>query len=202
MLQKQMKFNNSYAQYALRNDLCVEYFIWVYLKELNDSGCYTINDCGELGINKSTLKSKLKTNPFYVVSGGRIFTKSTHKLPVKKGRYYFTCDLSELNKFARKNSTTSNKIIKGWNSTLIKYLMICVFACRFEDKKPYALQLISCDTGCSVSTIQRALKNLFVERSLKVQEKDSPRSYMKERDWVNLSPNYNKLLIGKMFRVR
>lgn len=197
-----MKFNSSYAQYALKNDLCVEYFIWVYLKSFGDSGCHCFDDLKDLRINRSTLKSKLKTNPFFAVSGSRIFVKSTSKIPVKKGRYYYTCDLCELKKFARKNSTTSDKIIKGWNSTLIKYLMICIFACRFEYRKPYALHLIAEDTGCSISTIQRALKNLFVERSLKMQDKDSPRSYMRGKDWINLSPNYNKLLIGKMFRVR
>lgn len=196
-----MKFNNAFCLYALNNDYYVEYFIWVFLKTKGLSGAHDVSDLDGLNICKSTLKRKLKDNPFFSVSKGKIYLRSTSKLPVKKGKFYFNCEINELNKFARKNSTTSSRIIKGWNDTLIKYLMICILSCKYGEKKPYALQLISQDIKCSISTIQRALKNLFVERIVKQQEKDSPRSFMYQKSWVNLSPNYNKILIGKMFQV-
>ena len=85
---------------------------------------------------------------------------------------------------------------------MIKYLLICIIACQYGDEKPYALQLIEEDTDCSITTIQRALKGLFVDRYSVQQIEPSQRSYYQGRKLISLSPNYNKILIGKVYTKR
>ena len=194
-----MKINAEMANYALKHNLHVELFIWCYLKSVNDSGFHTINDFKKCKINFSSIKRKLKSNLFFSVANNKIFLKSIKKMELNLGKRTFICEIDELNKFARKVAHGSGNLIKGWNSTTIKYLMICVVACQYSDEKPYALKLIAQDTGCSITIIQRALKNLFVERWFTEQMKESGRSYYSGKKLLNFSPNYYKLNIGSYF---
>jgi hypothetical protein len=196
-----MKINidTEIAKYALKNELHVEFFIWCYLRSLKNNGCHDIKVFDDKKFLKSCFERKLKTNLFFTVANNKVFLKSFKNLPCKQGNRNFICDLQELNKFPRKHSHTSDRIIKDWNSTTIKYLMICVVACQYKEDKPYALKLISKDTGCSITIIQRALKNLYVDRWSVTQIADTMRSYYQNRKQVNLSPNYYKFLLGKYF---
>lgn len=194
-----MRIDAEMAKYALKHDLHVEFFIWCYLKSINNSGFHTFKDFEKCKINHSAIKRKLKSNIFFTVSNGKIFVKSLKNLPIGLGKRTFFCQIEELNKFARKIAHGSGSLIKGWNSTTIKYLMICVVACQYSSEKPYALKLIADDTGCSITIIQRALKNLFVEKWFKEQTKDSGRSYYAGKKLLNFSPNYYKLNIGSYF---
>ncbi len=188
-------YNVKLTQYALLNNLHVEYFIWAYLRSLNKSGCHQIDDLFELNICKSMLSSKLKNNPFFQYADGNIILNSRSKFKSDSGRRRYKLEKEELARFPIRLST-NKKIIKHWNATTIKYFLICLIGCQYEDNKPYALTLISEDTGCSVSTIQRALKSLFVNRYNKEQDADSPRSYKYRGKEINLSPNYNQLLLN------
>ena len=187
------------AQYALKNNLHVELFIWCYLKSTNNSGFHSIKDFDKCRINFSSIKRKLKSNVFFTVSNDKIFLKSLKNMPVSLGKRTFFCNSEDLNKFPRKLAHGSGKIIKEWNSTTIKYLMICLVACQYCGEKPYALKLIAEDTDCSITIIQRALKNLYVEKWFKEQIQDSGRSYYSGRKLLNFSPNYYKLNIGSFF---
>jgi len=192
-----MKFDVDLCKFALKNNLHVEYFIWVYLRNLNSSGLHDLDFPCAKKISKSCFKRKLKDNVFFKISQNKILLTSSKDLPhsLKQKTYKFSLD--ELNLFARKNSTTSDKLIIGWTSTNIKYLLICLVGCQYDSKKPYSLSLISQDTSYGISTIQRALNSLFVHKFKTVQAKPSPRSYYYEKKIVNLSPNYNQLLLGK-----
>jgi hypothetical protein len=194
-----IKINASMAQYALRNNLHVELFIWCYLKSINNSGFHSIDDFTECKINKLAIVRKLKSNVFFSVANGKIFLKSLKNMPTSLGKRTFFCDIEELNKFPRKLAHGSGKIIKEWNSTTIKYLMICLVACQYSGDKPYALKLISEDTGCSITIIQRALKNLYVEKWFQEQIQESGRSYYAGKKLINFSPNFYKLNIGSYF---
>lgn len=194
-----MKINTEMAKYALQNNLHVELFVWCYLKSLRNDGCHDISVLDQPKFLKSSFQRKLVDNPFFSVANGKIYVKSLKNLPCNLGLRNFICDISELNKFPRKKSHSSDRTIKEWNSTTIKYLMICVVACQYKDEKPYALKLISEDTGCSITIIQRALKNLFVDRWLNIQTKSTMRSYYQDKKQVNLSPNYYNFLLGKYF---
>lgn len=197
-----MKINSKMAKYALKNNLHVELFIWCYLKSINKNGFHTIKDFAKCNIVQSAITRKLKNNEFFSVSNDKIFVKSLSKLSIDLGTRTFRCEIEELNKFARKTSHSSGELIKGWNSTTIKYLMICIVACQYSEEKPYALDLIAKDTGCSVSVIQRALKNLYVEKWFNQQTKDSGRSYYSGKKLLNFSPNFYKLNIGSFFVIR
>jgi len=192
-----MKFDVELCKFALKNNLHVEYFIWVYLRSLNSTGLHNLDFPYNKRFSKSCFERKLKSNLFYKISGNKIVLTSSKNLPFfyKSKKYSF--DISVLNLFARKNSSTSDKIIVGWTSTNIKYLLICLVGCQYDSKKPYALELISEDTGQAISTIQRALKNLFVHRYNLPQGNPSPRSYLYQNKSVNLSANYNQFLLGK-----
>ena len=191
-----LKFNSDLAEFSLKNNLYVEYFIWVYLKSLNNNGFHSTNDLKKTFFKTSTF-CNIKDNVFFKVSGNKIILTSLRKLHINPRSKNFYIEMSELNKFARKLAFKSNKLIKGWTKTLIKYFFICLVSCKYEDKKPYALSLIEKDTGCSVSTIQRALKNLFVNRYSKTQIESSERSYYCDGKLINISPNYNEFLLGK-----
>ena len=192
-----MKFNNNLTQYALKHNLHVEYFIWVYLRSLNDTGLHNVSDLNHPKITQSSMKRKLKNNIFFSISNEKIILHSAKSFPL--GRRYFSCDFIELNKFARKLAHGSGNLIKGWNSTTIKYLLICIIACQYGDERPYALHLIKEDTNCSVTTIQRALKSLFVDRIFVQQALPSQRSYYLGKKLISFSPNFNKMLIGKTY---
>ncbi len=189
-------YNVKLAQHCLLNNLHVEYFIWTYLRSLNKNGYHKMDDLLDLGICKSMLRSKMHSNPFFRYQNGLIILSSRNKFKSESGRKRYKIPQEELKRFPVRLNTSGQKIIREWNSTTIKYFLICLIGCQYDDKKPYALELISQDTGCSVSTIQRALKSLFVHRYNKEQAEDSPRSYKYQGKEINLSPNYNQLLLN------
>jgi hypothetical protein len=191
-----IKINSGMAQYALKNNLHVELFIWCYLKSINNSGFHSIKDFDGCRINNSSIKRKLKSNVFFSTSGDKIFLKSLKNMPTSLSKRTFFCEPEDLNKFPRKLAHGSGNIIKEWNSTTIKYLMICLVACQYSGEKPYALKLIAEDTGCSITIIQRALKNLYVEKWFQEQIQESGRSCYCGKKLLNFSPNYYKLNIG------
>lgn len=197
-----MLFNISAIQYALLNKLHVEYFIWVYLRNINDTGLYDPCEVIKEPFYESTVSRCLKNNIFYAVSNGKIILHAKKKIDFSFSRKNYYVDFNEITKFANKVSINSPSIAKGWNSTTIKYLMISIFASRYEDGHPYALQLISQDTNCSISTIQRALKVFGVTRDNKVQNKPSHRGYMTANGPIYLSPNYYKMPIGYISKMK
>lgn len=202
----QIKFNLSTIHYALENNLYVEYFTQCYLKTLNSSGIYDIDDIksnyknhsysNRPSFKKYTFDKHLCDNVFFIIKDGRIFTKNNRKNKTEKTSFNFRCNLEELNFMAQKEATHSGKRIFGWNDTTIKYLFIAIWSCKYRTKKPYALRLISDDLNISISTIQKALKIFEVRKSHKVQEENSLRSFFPTNGRINLSPNYLDMPIG------
>ncbi len=192
-----MTFNNSIIQYSIKNNLHVEYFIWVYLRTLNDSGFFLKKELNEKIFKKSTIINKLKNNVFFKVTNDKIILTSINKLPIYANKHRYKVDIKEATSFASKIANHSFNLIKGWNSTTIKYFLISIYSSRFEDKKPYALCLINQDLGISESTIKRALAVFGVIKYYRFQFKESQRSYYDNYKLVNLSPNYYKMPIGE-----
>lgn len=197
-----MLFNISAIQYALFNKLHVEYFIWVYLRNLNDTGLYDQTEVLKQPFYESTINRCLKDNIFYSMSNKKIVLRAKKKIDVHFSRKNYFIEFNEVTKFATKVSVNSTSISKGWNSTTIKYLMISIFASRYEDDHPYALELIAQDTNCSISTIQRALKVFGVTKENKIQNKPSNRGYMTGSGPIYLSPNYYKMPIGHSYKMK
>ena len=193
-----MKLNISIIQHALKYNLHVEYFIWVYLRSLNQNGFHSINSLEHKKIHKSTIKRKLKDNLFFKVCGDKIILTSEKKLNIYISKKEYVANFRDLTLFANKNASISGNPIKGWNSTTIKYFLISVFASQYGLNRPYALTLIEQDTYTSISTIQRALKVFAVDRTFFQQEKYSSRSYFYKNGIVCLSPNYYQMPVGKM----
>lgn len=197
-----MLFNISAVQYALLNKLHVEYFIWVYLRNLNDTGLYDPSEVLKRPFYESTINRCLNDNIFYSISNKKIVLHAKKKIDLSFSRKNYYVEFSEVTKFANKVSINSSSMAKGWNATTIKYLMISIFASRYEDNHPYALELISKDTNCSISTIQRALKVFGVTRENRVQNKPSNRGYMTTQGPIYLSPNYYKMPIGHSSKMK
>jgi hypothetical protein len=190
-----LEININLIPYVIKNNLHVEYFLWCYLREQNSTGIHDFNSIDFNRFCKSSIKLKSKKNVFFDFQNNKYILSSSKKIMGKKINY--TCDFKEVNRFANK-ITASGKIIKKWNSTLIKYFLVSVYACRHQSKKPYALKLISQDLDISEKTIQRSLEIFGVQRMNKVQENYSPRSYYYQGKLVNLSPNYYTMSFGKM----
>lgn len=190
-----IKFNVRAAQYALKNGLHVEYFIWCYLRMLGTSGMYDKTMLRD--IKPSTVNRKLKPNLFFNCQKGKIFLKSKAKLHRFFGKIEYEVDYNEIATFANKLANHSHNIIKGWNDTLIKYLLVSVCASKHQTKQPYALELISHDLNYSVSTIQRAVKTFGVFKENVKQEAPSLRGYRTINGDVYLSPNYYTMPVGE-----
>lgn len=186
-----MKFDIRLCQFALKNKLSFEYFVWNYLKTLNNSGFHDISELDALNFRANLLKTKLKSNLFFIVDGKKIVLKSKKNFINYCSKKKSHISIQDLNKFPRRLSVSDKQLIKGWDSTSVKYFLICLVGCQYDESKPYALSLISSDTNCSISTIQRALSNIFVSKIVKIQNAESPRSYYQNKKLVNLSPNYN-----------
>jgi hypothetical protein len=197
-----MKFNYSLIQYALKQNLHVEYFIWSYLRDLNQNGFHDLNSLSHKKIHKSTVLRKSKDNIFFKVRNNKIILTGEKKLNIYLSRKEYIADFDSLSLFANKNAAISGSPIKGWNSTIIKYLLISIFASQYNFDRPYALSLIEEDTHISISTIQRALKVFAVEKTFIKQEKYSSRSYFYNNDIVSLSPNFYRMPLGKTRTLR
>jgi hypothetical protein len=193
-----LKFNINLIQYALKYNYHVEYFIWVYLRSLNQNGLHDISALDNYKLHKSTIKRKLKDNIFFKVNKSKIILSSEKKLNIELSKKEFTVDFHEISLFANKNATQSGNSIKGWNSTLIKYLLICIYSCQYDFERPYALNLIEEDTYISASTIQRAIKVFAIEKKFIKQEKFSSRSYAFRDSWHCFSPNFYRMPVGKI----
>jgi hypothetical protein len=180
---------------VIKQNLHVEYFLWCYLRAKNESGFHPFDSIDFNRFCESTIKLKSKDNMFFLFRKNNFVLKSKNN--IIRGKNNYVCDFIEVNRFANK-ITVSGNIIKKWNSTLIKYFLISVYACRHQNKKPYALKLISEDLDVSEKTIQRSLEVFGVQRTNKKQEKYSPRSYYYEGKQVNLSPNYYSMSFGKI----
>jgi hypothetical protein len=174
----------------------------VYLKSLNNSGAHYINKLSHDKFKKSTFNRKLFNNIFFTIKGNKIYLRSRSKINIPFSNQLFMVDFDEITLFANKGTYKSNKIIKGWNDTTIKYLMISIFACRYGEFKPYALSLISNDIEYSASTIKRALKTFGVFKAHKFQSNYSPRSYYMGKKLINLSPNYYVMPIGDNIKTK
>ena len=192
-----LTINNSIIQYSIKNNLHVEYFIWAYLRGLNDSGLFLKKELNDKIFKKSTIINKLKNNVFFKVTNDKIILTSVNKLPIYASKHRYRVEIKDATSFASKIANHSFNLIKGWNSTTIKYFLISIYSSRFEDKKPYALCLINEDLGVSKSTIKRALVVFGVIKYYKFQFKESQRSYYDNNKLVNLSPNYYKMPIGE-----
>lgn len=193
-----MNFNYSAIHYSLKNNCYVQYFFWTYLRSLDTSGCFYVNQAINDLFKTSTFKRKLKTNIFYKFCDNKIILTSKQKLPIKLSKEEYCVGFNEISKFANKTANYSNNHIKGWNNTTIKYLLISIYSSKYENSKPYALELIEQDLGYSISTIQRALKTFGVLRTHSTQTKESNRSYYFNGSTINLSPNYYKMPIGEI----
>lgn len=197
-MEQTLTLNSAAIQYSIVNNLYVEYFIWVYLRSLNKSGFFSKNDINIKYLTKSTLKRKLNTNIFFSVVGDKIILTSIKKMPFNTNKHKYKVNLNEARLYANKTANHSMRLIKGWNNTTIKYFLISIYSSRYEDKKPYALELIESDIKQSCSTIKRALKIFGVIKHKKFQVKESHRSYYDvDKKLINLTPNYYKMPIGE-----
>jgi hypothetical protein len=196
-----LKINIHAIPYVLENNIHVEFFVWSYLRQNNSNGIHLLSEIPSKNFCISTIKNTANKNIFYEYKSDKFYLKSIKNFSSFFGNNYYECNFKEISRFARKISESSGKIIKKWNSTLIKYFLISVYASRYEDRKPYALSLISKDLGVSITTIQRALKVFDVQRKIKTQKKYSPRSYYFNNKLVNLSPNYYYMPLGKIVKL-
>jgi len=244
-MSQRIKFNLSCIEFALKNNLHVEYFIQSYLKSIDSSGIYNVNDIRINYDNKkkylkhlrnyffkktlvlfedaernlaqneicaqnitttliknnifkaSTFEKHLLTNVFYEFKNEKIYIKNNKKNSIESSSFSFICNFYDASFMAQKEATHSKNILEGWNSTLIKYFFIAIYACKYGNSRPYALDLISEDLSISVSTIQKAIKVFEVKKSFKSQEKNTLRSYTESGKRINLSPNYMSMSFGK-----
>lgn len=197
----ELTININAIPYVIQNNLHVEYFIWNILRKIDSSGAQSLSALPEESFLKSTLNN-LNNCIFFSKNQNAIYLKGRKNFTKFWGKNYYNCQLNEIAKFARKKSFNSNKIHKKWNSTLIKYFLISIYASRYQKEKPFALELISKDLYVSTRTIQRALKVFGVERMIAVQEQYSPRSYRYGGKEINLSPNYYWMPVGKNIKLK
>jgi len=194
---QKLKINIKAAKYALCNELHVEYFIYCVLKSFKlSSGKIVIKDCDFSQMNKHTIQRHLKNNIYFQENNGCVYLTNYHKIQPDCENY--VVDFDEITKFASRPMLKKKNVIKVWDSTNIKYFLLCVVAAHKGQKCPYALSLIKDDTRQSISTIQRALKIFGVERDHRLWKENSPRSYYFNGNRINLSPNYYKMPVGIM----
>jgi len=197
----ELTININAIPYVIQNNLHVEYFIWNILRKIDSSGIQSTEVlCKELFL-KSTINN-MNDSIFFSKKQNIIYLKGRKNFTKFWGKNYYSCNLNEIAKFARKKSYNSEKIHKKWNSTLIKYFLISIYASRYQKDKPFALELISKDLSTSTRTIQRALKVFGVERMIVIQDGYSPRSYRCGGKEINLSPNYYWMPIGKNIKLK
>jgi hypothetical protein len=197
----ELTININAIPYVIQKNLHVEYFVWNILRKVDSSGIQSLSILPEESFLKSTLNN-LNDSIFFSKKQNLIYLRGRKNFTKFWGKHYYNCQLDEISKFARKKSFNSDKIQKKWNSTLIKYFFISVYASKYQKEKPFALELISKDLGVSTRTIQRALKIFGVERMVVMQEQYSPRSYRYGTKEINLSPNYYWMPMGKNIKLK
>lgn len=197
MKKQKTQINIKAAKNALQNNCHVEYFLYCVFKSFkSSSGKLILKDLDLSKINSNTLIKNLKTNFYFQKNQGCVYLKNYRIIQPDCDNY--VVDFDEITQYACRAMSKRKNIIKTWDSTNIKYFLLCVVACHKEKNAPYALSLIKEDTGQSISTIQRALKTFDVIRDHKQQVLNSPRCYYYEGGRVNLTPNFNKMPVGKM----
>jgi hypothetical protein len=197
----ELTININAIPYVIQNNLHVEYFIWNILRKIDSSGIQSTEALPKELFLKSTINN-MNDSIFFSKKQNIIYLKGRKNFTKFWGKNYYSCNLNEIAKFARKKSYNSDKIHKKWNSTLIKYFLISIYASRYQKDKPFALELISKDLSTSTRTIQRALKVFGVERMIVIQDGYSPRSYRYGGKEINLSPNYYWMPIGKNIKLK
>lgn len=197
----ELTININAIPYVIQNNLHVEYFIWNILRKIDSSGIQSTEALPKELFLKSTINN-MNDSIFFSKKQNIIYLKGRKNFTKFWGKNYYSCNLNEIAKFARKKSYNSDKIHKKWNSTLIKYFLISIYASRYQKDKPFALELISKDLSTSTRTIQRALKVFGVERMIIIQDGYSPRSYRYGGKEINLSPNYYWMPIGKNIKLK
>jgi hypothetical protein len=197
----ELTININAIPYVIQNNLHVEYFIWNILRKIDSSGIQSTEVLRKELFLKSTINN-MNDSIFFSKKQNIIYLKGRKNFTKFWGKNYYSCNLNEIAKFARKKSYNSEKIHKKWNSTLIKYFLISIYASRYQKDKPFALELISKDLSTSTRTIQRALKVFGVERMIIIQDGYSPRSYRYGGKEINLSPNYYWMPIGKNIKLK
>jgi len=197
----ELTININAIPYVIQNNLHVEYFIWNILRKIDSSGIQSTEALPKELFLKSTINN-MNDSIFFSKKQNIIYLKGRKNFTKFWGKNYYSCNLNEIAKFARKKSYNSDKIHKKWNSTLIKYFLISIYASRYQKDKPFALELISKDLSTSTRTIQRALKVFGVERMIVIQDGYSPRSYRYGSKEINLSPNYYWMPIGKNIKLK
>jgi hypothetical protein len=197
----ELTININAIPYVIQNNLHVEYFIWNILRKIDSSGIQSTEALPKELFLKSTINN-MNDSIFFSKKQNIIYLKGRKNFTKFWGKNYYSCNLNEIAKFARKKSYNSDKIHKKWNSTLIKYFLISIYASRYQKEKPFALELISKDLSTSTRTIQRALKVFGVERMIIIQDGYSPRSYRYGGKEINLSPNYYWMPIGKNIKLK
>lgn len=200
-MNQELTININAIPYVIQNNLHVEYFIWNILRKIDSSGIQSTEVLPKELFLKSTINN-MNDSVFFSKKQNIIYLKGRKNFTNFWGKNYYSCNLNEIAKFARKKSYNSDKIHKKWNSTLIKYFLISIYASRYQKEKPFALELISKDLSTSTRTIQRALKVFGVERMIIIQDGYSPRSYRYGGKEINLSPNYYWMPIGKNIKLK
>lgn len=196
-----LSININVIPYVIQNNLHVEYFIWNILREIDSSGAHSLSALSDKIFLKSTLSS-LSDCVFFFRKNDLLFLRGKKKFTKFWGKHYYNCQFEEITKFARKKSFNSENIHKRWNSTLIKYFLISIYASKYQKEKPFALELIAKDLDISARTIQRALKVFGVERMIVQQDNYSPRSYHYCGKDINLSPNYYWMPVGRNINLK
>ena len=190
------------AEYALNQGLHVEYFMYLVLKSrASTDGKSHINNLLEHNLCSNTVIKNLSSNKFfrYNPKDKHFYLRST-KYIVSKNDIFFVVPFKEITQLSSKLVNGTNKIIKLWNATTIKYLFISIVSSQYESLRPYALNLISMDTKQSPSTIQRALKVFDVARTHTVQATYSSRGYPTKSGPIYMTPNFYSMPIGTYVR--
>lgn len=198
-----IQINIDIIPYVIKNDLHVEYFIWCFLRSVNSTGLYTKKNLSGAKFCKSTIDKKSHNNIFFNYEKSKFILNSKNKLSIYLGKLYYVANLDELAPFVSRMANHSTNLVKCWNSTTIKYFLISVYACKYENRKPFAQSLIHEDLGVSISTIKRSLNTFGVLKNYKTQIENSPRSFfIKPGKLKNLTPNFNHMPVGKNIKYK
>ena len=113
-----LRFDIKLTQFALKNNLHVEFFIWVYLRSLNNSGFYCLKDLERLNFGANILKTKIRTNCFFEVKDSNIKLNSIKTFQKHLSKNQTKLNFVDIKKFSRRLSVNNKSLIKKLDSTM------------------------------------------------------------------------------------
>lgn len=198
-LDRKIRLHKGFIQYAIVNRLHTEYFIWCIVRKYYKNGKCSIDDLSKFNFPEHFKYKIQKENVFFSIHNDHIYVRSEKKINIYKG-FEYVATLDEYRKICKR--LTSHGIKDTFSAPAVRRMMIAIFSSQYGEEKPYCMDLIAQDLNISHKTVQRALNNIFIEKTYKTQKAYSPRSYFYKGKSVNLTPNFNLLQIGHFVQRR